>query len=509
MYYYATAYTIHFDDTMAYGSHHFLTSFKFQCFSRESFLFGEQIFDVAGVREALDGIHLLTADAYSRNLNPATLGDRVAILLTIEDWQRASAGFCYRVIGADGIPICAGFQYVICADARTGRPTPWPTPLWDAMEKLRGIEEPQASESFREKALAGGSKVESLFGDVERNTAIHYLGERYPSPKVIQAIQPVTVAASGSPETSGGAGSQEPALEAWVFAGQGAFDPELLSKRAAAYERSEPSAHGELEQCEAIAQELIGGDAYAIVGGKGATCSAAVEATPGLAQFAIHLQNVLGAYLRRLRGNTPGILMGHSFGEIAAFAVAGCFDLPTGVRIVCERVRAIAEHAPPDGGLLAVMANRATVMTEATLNGIEGVLVAGRNHEGQTVVSGPRDELKQLRDCLQRINIKSVDIPTPTSFHHPRLRSSALAWLEHLKTLPLKGPSCRPLLAHRSTIHFAERRHRDPIGEPTSPPLRLSGWDFRRDGGWRDEIRRLRIVRVAGQNYRKGWRRGP
>ncbi len=441
MYYYAAAYTIHFDDTMAYGSHHFLTAFKFQCFSRESFLFGEQIFDVAGVREALDGIHLLTADAYTRNLNPARLGDRVAILLTIEDWQRASAGFCYRVIGADGTPICAGFQYVICADARTGSPTPWPTPLWDAMQKLRGIEEPRASESFREKALAGGSKVESLFGDVERNTAIQYLAERYPSPRLLQAIQPAAAAACGSAETPAGAGSQEPALEAWVFAGQGAFDAELLSKRVAAYERSEPSARGELEQCAAIAQELIGGDAYAIVGGKGATCSAAVEATPGLAQFAIHLQNVLGAYLRRLRGNTPAILMGHSFGEIAAFGVAGCFDLPTGIRIVCQRVRAIAEHAPPDGGLLAVMANRTTVMTEAALNGIEEVLVAGRNHEGQTVVSGPRDELKQLRDCLQRIDIKCVDIPAPASFHHPRLRSSALAWLKHLKTLPLKGPS--------------------------------------------------------------------
>ncbi len=196
MYYYATAYTIHFDDTMAYGSHHFLTSFKFQCFSRESFLFGDQIFDVAGVREALNGIHLLTADAYARNLNPAMLGERIAILLTIEDWQRASARFCFRVIGAQGIPICAGFQSLICADARTGRPIPLPTPLWDAMEEMRGIEEPPAPESFREKVLAGGSKVELLFGEVERNTAVRYLAERYPGPKVIPATQPATVSAN-------------------------------------------------------------------------------------------------------------------------------------------------------------------------------------------------------------------------------------------------------------------------------------------------------------------------
>ncbi len=442
MYYYGTAYTIHFDDTMAYGSHHFLTSFKFQCFSRESFLFGEQIFDVPGVREALDSIHLLTADAYARNLNPAKLGDRVAILLTIEDWQRASARFCYRVIGAHGTPICAGFQSLICADAHTGKPLPLPTPLWDAMEEVRGIEEPPASESFRERVLAGGSKVESVFGDVERNTAIQYLAERHPSPTVILAAQPVTVAADGSAEGFSATDSPEPApLEAWVFAGQGAFDPELLSQRVAAYERSEPSARRELEQCAAVAQELIGGDAYAMVSGRGAACSAAVEATPGLSQSAIHLQNVLGAYLRQSCGNTPGVLMGHSFGEIAAFGVAGCFDLPTGVRIVCERVRAIAEHAPPDGALLAVFADRATVVTEAALNGLDQVVVAGRNHERQTVVSGPRDQLEQLRHCLRRISLKSVAIPSPTSFHHPRLRSSALAWLEHLKTLTLKGPS--------------------------------------------------------------------
>ena len=43
MAYFATEYTIHFDDTMAYGSHHFLTAFKWQCASREAFLFGELV----------------------------------------------------------------------------------------------------------------------------------------------------------------------------------------------------------------------------------------------------------------------------------------------------------------------------------------------------------------------------------------------------------------------------------------------------------------------------------
>ena len=82
------------------------------------------------------------------------------------------------------------------------------------------------------------------------------------------------------------------------------------------------------------------------------------------------------------------MLMGHSFGEIAAFGIGGCFDLPTGVRIVCERVRAVTKHAPPDGGMLAVSAGRSAVATEAALLGLDQVVIAGRNHEQQTVRIG-------------------------------------------------------------------------------------------------------------------------
>lgn len=438
MNYFATAYTIHFDDTMAYGSHHFLTSFRFQCFARESLLFGERVFDVAGVREALEGIHLLTADAYARNLNPARLGDRVAILLTLEEWQRASARFCYRVINAQGDPICAGFQTLLCADAATGTPQPLPTPLWEAMEAMRDIAEPTSAESFRQRVLAGGRKTESLFGDVERATAVAFLTERYPRPHV---IAPAVVAQEGAAGATDAHSAQSETLEAWVFAGQGAFNADLLSKRVAAYAQAGPAARRELEQCAAIAKELIGGDASAVVGDSSEACAAAVKETPGLSQVAIHLQNVLGAYLRRSRGHAPGFLLGHSFGEIAAFGVAGCFDLPTGIRVVCHRVRAIAEHAPPGGALLAVSADRATVATEAALAGFHQAVIAGRNHDRQTVVSGPRDELERLRDVLRGIDIRSAIVPSPTSFHHPRLRWAAAAWLEQLKKLPLKGPS--------------------------------------------------------------------
>src|SRR6056297_3435164 len=121
---------------MAYGSHHFLTGFKFQCEARESFLFGDRVFDLPGVKAALDRVHLLTSDAYSRNLRATKLGDRVAILLTLEEWGQASARFCYRVIDANGDAVSAGFQTLVCADAKTGMPTSLPAALRDAMDTV-------------------------------------------------------------------------------------------------------------------------------------------------------------------------------------------------------------------------------------------------------------------------------------------------------------------------------------------------------------------------------------
>ena len=44
--------------------------------------------------------------------------------------------------------------------------------------------------------------------------------------------------------------------EAWLFAGQGAFDPQLLSERVETYARLCPSARHELEQCAAIADRI-------------------------------------------------------------------------------------------------------------------------------------------------------------------------------------------------------------------------------------------------------------
>ncbi|MEO8268268.1 MAG: SDR family NAD(P)-dependent oxidoreductase, partial [Aureliella sp.] len=442
MSYFVTEYTIHFDDTMAYGSHHFLTAFKFQCASRESFLFGELIFDIPGVREALDSVHLLTVDAYARNLSPARLGDRLAILLSLEEWGQASARFCYRVLGQQGQAVCAGFQTLVCASAETQAPIALPLALQRAMNAMREITEPQAQHTFRDRVLAGGSQVEALFGEKEGQTCRQFLSQRYPQPQLValsdRPSQPVkTQRIDAAPQ----AVFQNSSSEVWVFGGQATFNAQLFCDRLISHTRTGFAARQEIKECIEVTETLLGGNAGGFFSESEEQCRAAVNATPALSQVGIYLQNVLGANLWRADGHVPKVLLGHSFGEISAFAVAGCFDLVTGVRVVCTRMRAIAEFAPANGGLLIVSCDQCTAEVEASLLGLDQVVFAGRNHKSQLVMSGPSDQLNRLKKHLHAVQIGATSIDSPTSFHHPHLRTAASNWLKQLRGLQLRAPS--------------------------------------------------------------------
>ncbi|XZE35443.1 SDR family NAD(P)-dependent oxidoreductase [Pirellulaceae bacterium SH501] len=450
--YFAIDYTIHFDDTMAYGGHHFLTAFKLQCASREAFLFGELIYDQAGVKEALDEVHLLTSDAYARNLQSMRLGDRVVILLSLEQWGRASARFCYRVLNRRGEPVCAGFQTLICADAESGEPRMLPNALNDAMNQLRDIEECRSNDSFRDIVLEGGQGLNELFGEQEREIAVEFLSDRYPRPSIIRTSQRddgAEVAPSAS--TSGSSVTQNATsqvaspkiisnLEAWVFAGQGSFDEKLFCERLRLYQQVDGYQADDLTDSERIAGEYFGENARDLFSTEPARVRTALESKPGLLQVAIHLQNVLGAQLLRHRDDGPALLMGHSFGEIAACQLAGWFDLPTAVRIVCLRDQAIARFAPAHCGMLAVSAQRHVVCAEI-VGAFSKVCIAGRNHETQTIVSGPLEQLDRFRDRLEHLGIQTTRIQTPTSFHHPALREAARHWYESIAQCSLQTPS--------------------------------------------------------------------
>jgi acyl-CoA thioesterase FadM len=120
MAYFASSHRVLYHDTMAQGTHHFLTNFKFQCEAREQFFFGEIVDRTPNGRSIIDAINVVTLDGYARSLAPVEVGETVGILVSIEERTPSSLRFCFRVIRRDGTPVSVGFQTIVTVSRHSG-----------------------------------------------------------------------------------------------------------------------------------------------------------------------------------------------------------------------------------------------------------------------------------------------------------------------------------------------------------------------------------------------------
>jgi acyl transferase domain-containing protein len=97
----------------------------------------------------------------------------------------------------------------------------------------------------------------------------------------------------------------------------------------------------------------------------------------------------------------PDVVAGHSLGEYGAAYAAGCFDFETGLWLVAERDRFLAEAAEETpGGMVAILKTDPREVEEA-LGESEGSVIANYNSPCQTVISGPRRR-RRARRCAGR-----------------------------------------------------------------------------------------------------------
>lgn len=163
--FFAMQYQILFHDTMAYGSHHYMTNFKFQNIARETILLetssnGHRCFD-----EQAKDIIMLTREAYSKNLAPVWLGQKVGILLSYEEPSRSSFRLCFRVVEQEGQPVCCGYQTMVLIHKDTHELVPAPPFLVSYLdvEAKRNLIEPLTSPNFAELAISGSAGVRKIF----------------------------------------------------------------------------------------------------------------------------------------------------------------------------------------------------------------------------------------------------------------------------------------------------------------------------------------------------------
>ena len=136
-------------------------------------------------------------------------------------------------------------------------------------------------------------------------------------------------------------------------------------------------------------------------------------------------------------GVQPGVLLGHSLGELTAAAVAGVFSFEDGLRLAAERGRLMQET--PEGAMLAVSRSADELRPELSLD----LWIAAENAPKLTVISGPVAAIDVLEKKLTAQRVASVRLATDRAFHTPDMEEAAAKFEAAVACVERKAPRLR------------------------------------------------------------------
>ncbi|MEU9857869.1 acyltransferase domain-containing protein [Streptomyces sp. NPDC047974] len=256
-----------------------------------------------------------------------------------------------------------------------------------------------------------------------------------------------------------------------LFPGQGGYDGAALHRARARH----PEVEDVFGRIDAVTAELFGRRLSDVLFGDGPVeLPRLLEQDPWMSQLAVYGSGLAAHRILTGRGVTPSVLVGHSLGEITALVAAGAYSVEDGARIVARRTGIVAEGAFRDGAMAAVAAPVERCLHLLGLLADPRLAVAAENHDGQTVLSGPREAIERVRAVGGPLGIGVVELDTPFAFHNPALAEAGARFGEFVRGVP-RHPLTVPVL---SPIH--QRRYAPdedlagPLAAHFTQPVRFS-----------------------------------
>jgi [acyl-carrier-protein] S-malonyltransferase len=145
----------------------------------------------------------------------------------------------------------------------------------------------------------------------------------------------------------------------------------------------------------------------------------------------------------------PDVVAGHSLGEYGAAYAAGCFDFETGLWLVAERDRFLAQAAKDAPGEMVAILKADPEEVEKALEETEGSVVANYNSPRQTVVSGLRGA---LGDAVSRIRGRKVPLNVSFAAHSPYVAAAGEKMREVLDGVEFRVPEVPIVSAIDGTV---------------------------------------------------------
>ncbi|MFD0366062.1 type I polyketide synthase [Nocardia sp. GCM10030253] len=144
------------------------------------------------------------------------------------------------------------------------------------------------------------------------------------------------------------------------------------------------------------------------------------EEFSGISQIqpALFCMQIALAELWRSYGVTPGAVIGHSMGEIAAAVVAGAIDKSAGVSIICRRSLLLQRNAGRGGMAMLSLSSADCAELIRSYSGLDIAVLAAPN---QTIISGDESELADLMARAEKESVSVWPIKCDVASHSPQV----------------------------------------------------------------------------------------
>lgn len=218
-------------------------------------------------------------------------------------------------------------------------------------------------------------------------------------------------------------------MKAFVFPGQGSQFPGMAKDL---YEGN-PTAKALLEK----ANEILGFRITDIMFDGTADDLMRTEVT----QPAVFLHSYV-AYACLAEGK-PDMVAGHSLGEFSALAAAGAMSFEDALKLVSLRAKAMQKACEMQKGTMAAVLNLPAEKIEEICAGIDGVVPANYNNDGQIVISGAVEAVEEACVKMKEAGAKrAVMLSVSGAFHSPLMEPAREELAKAIEATPFQTPAC-------------------------------------------------------------------
>ncbi|MEV0675203.1 acyltransferase domain-containing protein [Actinosynnema sp. NPDC050436] len=236
----------------------------------------------------------------------------------------------------------------------------------------------------------------------------------------------------------------------FLFPGLGAYSPGVLRQARNSYDEVDAT----FEEIDAAAARLdVPPVPPVLFDGEPRSIRRLLAEPAEVLQLAIFGVSVAVHRILTARGVQPRLLVGHSFGEMAALVAAGAFSLADGVRMVCARAAALRPWEGR-GGMAAIGVDHGTAGHVAGVLDEPDLVVACLNAPRQTVLAGPLPALDRAERLATTLDVLFARLHLPYASHHPSMRPAAADFLDRMRgmrQLPLQHAVYSPIHGRRYT----------------------------------------------------------